>query len=479
MKDKFFLRLEGVNISNFVYDTQDLNTVRGGGLLLLDSIEMVWEKFKFLEPISTGASSGLFMFEADDINRALSLRDEIEKFLNDETSLSHATFVVDIQPFKTDEDFIEDKELVIAKNRWRQMQSPSVAAPSGVSELGKTACRIDNVRPATELDKDPEGKDVYVSKSVKVRRDYGKKEKKNIYYRNNPKVEKEKWEFVNHLDSLTSDESKGNLHHKMALIYLDGNGFGDIRERLCKNCDDEHKFDTTVKEYRQTMLAGLLDGLRDDPGWINGSEYRIETLLWGGDELMWVVPAWKGWEALEFFYLHSGDWEFKNTNGEKSTLKHAGGLIFCHHNAPIYRIKALAQKLSNEAKADKSRNLFGYQVLESFDHIGKDLKEFRENRSLGLGSQTLILDGRAMSEIKKHFHILKNGEFSKSRLHAIAKGLMTDKRDVEKKKTHALIKKTIGESDMEIKEALNSLSNLCGGDEMRWLHIVDLWDYIP
>ncbi len=38
---EWLLRVEGVNLDNFVYDTQGLNTARGGGLLLLDAIEMV------------------------------------------------------------------------------------------------------------------------------------------------------------------------------------------------------------------------------------------------------------------------------------------------------------------------------------------------------------------------------------------------------------------------------------------------------
>ncbi len=61
MNKKYYLRIEGVNLSNFVYDTQDLSTIRGGGLILLDSIDKLKENFKgILDPISTGASSGLF-----------------------------------------------------------------------------------------------------------------------------------------------------------------------------------------------------------------------------------------------------------------------------------------------------------------------------------------------------------------------------------------------------------------------------------
>ena len=33
----YFLRIEGVNLRNYDYDTNDLNTIRGGGWILLDA----------------------------------------------------------------------------------------------------------------------------------------------------------------------------------------------------------------------------------------------------------------------------------------------------------------------------------------------------------------------------------------------------------------------------------------------------------
>src|SRR3989338_4755458 len=108
---KYYLRMEGVNLSNFVYDTQDLSTVRGGGLLLLGAVTRIQDKFSVLKSISTGASSGLFYFEADD--DGLSLKNKVIKYLNDDPQLKHATFVVDIQAYKSDEQYIPDKELLI------------------------------------------------------------------------------------------------------------------------------------------------------------------------------------------------------------------------------------------------------------------------------------------------------------------------------------------------------------------------------
>src|SRR5712692_3928315 len=96
---KFYLRLEAVNLDNFVYDCQDLSTVRGGGLLLLRSVQELDRRIASpqLERVSTGASSGLFEFNADD-REATALRDRVEQLLSEDEQLKHATFVVDVFP---------------------------------------------------------------------------------------------------------------------------------------------------------------------------------------------------------------------------------------------------------------------------------------------------------------------------------------------------------------------------------------------
>jgi hypothetical protein len=59
---EYYLRLEGVNLANFVYDTQDLSTVRGGSLILLDGVKWLEAHAKTVsgvskfQRISTGAS---------------------------------------------------------------------------------------------------------------------------------------------------------------------------------------------------------------------------------------------------------------------------------------------------------------------------------------------------------------------------------------------------------------------------------------
>lgn len=191
--NNFYLRVEGVNLANFVYDTLDLSTTRGGGLLLLEAISGVENclkkspliKSESLQSISTGASSGLFSFSAENREKAEELRKEVVKFLTEDKQLRHATFVVDILPVS--EDFNQDKETLLAMNRWQQMQSPTVVFPSSRKTQLNDCCGIDYLRPAVRVikvkdDEDGKYKDKWVSESVYQRREHGRDQKKRTFY---------------------------------------------------------------------------------------------------------------------------------------------------------------------------------------------------------------------------------------------------------------------------------------------------------
>ncbi|MBI5328186.1 MAG: hypothetical protein HZB80_07835 [Deltaproteobacteria bacterium] len=283
------------------------------------------------------------------------------------------------------------------------------------------------------------------------------------------------FEWPKNIENRKKEEEKNTdlLHTGFLIIEL----YFDKSDGNCPTLDDmlklnEMEFDKQVKGNRFSMLADLLDKMKGNKDWMNGGEYRIETLLWGGDELMWVVPAWKGWETLQFFYEQSGTWEFTNTKGGKAPLKHAGGLVFCHHNAPIYRIKDLARRLSEAAKKDKSGNLFAYQVLESFDHISNDFDKIRKSQAIGGDANTLILDGKDIENISNNIKALKDNEFPKNKLHEITKRLRNggDAKDLIEKAIKGLLVAT--------QTALDKLKGDCNGDNPKWGHIADLWDYI-
>jgi CRISPR/Cas system-associated protein Cas10 (large subunit of type III CRISPR-Cas system) len=382
---EYYLRVEAVNLDHFISDTMDISTIRGGGLLLLNAIEeKIKKRFEQqFEAISTGASSGLFSFKIADMEKAQVLRQQVVDFLNRDKRLKHATFVVDILP--VGKTFNEDKEKVLALNRWQQMQSPTVVYPSlegrKLIRPKRPICDIDNIRPLAKKISKKER----VSESVFQRRQYGRW-LKQYFYQQHTGIKKLP-RFVNDLSELSYDKSRGHLHHKMAVIYLDGNGFGKIQQEICEGDENGEfllDFDKKVKKYRRDFLRRFLTKTISQPEWTfidpadkkNPEKHRLETLLWGGDEMTFVVPAWLGWWTLDYFFRESKEWNFE----KDYPLTHGAGLVFCHHNAPIHRITKLAKDLAELAKAkSRKKSYVAYQVLESFDYVSEDLEEFREN----------------------------------------------------------------------------------------------------
>lgn len=461
----YYLQVQGVNLSNFIFDTADLSTIRGGSLLLLDSIDSIPKRITSakLEPITTGASAGLFTFETpeDQGETAKQVRNEVELALNDDPGTLHATFAVDVVPASN--NFTEDREKILTLNRYRQMRQPRLAIPQW-NEDGKVSnCNIDGIKPGVA---GVAGVTKRVSISVKVRREYGLKQKRGDFYKKYSGMEPNK-EFSRDFDELTNDPSRGNLHHKMALIYLDGNKFGSLQAQTCKDAPALNDFDTTVKEYRKGFLQRLISRIETEQGWPSTEgRYRLETLLWGGDEMILVVPAWKGWDLLSLFYQCSRDWQFRNHR-----LTHAGGIVFCHHNAPIYRITNLTHELAERAKKkSNAENCFAYQVLESFDHIGADLDRWREMQHAdGETLDDLILPGDTMSEAAEAFLQFKNDDtlcFPRRKLFEVVKLLRKDSE-----KAGNIIEKLMS-------LVPDTLLNYFGNNRTSWFHIAELWDYV-
>jgi hypothetical protein len=275
----YYLRLEGVNLDHFVFDTNSLSVVRGGGLLLLDATDRVGNAGLGLTPVTTGASAGLFAFEANDDGEAACKRRAVDAFLKGDAQLRHATFVVDVVP--ASERFAADREKLLALNRWRQMQAPSVAPPKQPTP-DHGPCRIDGVRPAGNRGI-PKGPDTRAaSDSVHARWTHGVGQKQAFYQQRaqaDPKLR-----LVADFETLTDDPGRGNLHRKMAVIYADGNGFGKLQADNCQTREAQEQFDTDIKGLRAELLRALVAEAAKNPAFQTAKgEIRLETLLWGGE----------------------------------------------------------------------------------------------------------------------------------------------------------------------------------------------------
>lgn len=484
------LRVEAVNLGNFVYDTARLPTIRGGSRLLLEAVDAVEEwlgnevKPGKVEAISRGASTGLFRLTTGDAGK---LRTDLESWLGRHEEFRHATFVVDVVA-ETPTDpatpeilpFRGDVERLIALNRFRQMRAPSLAIPSGTAKL---PCLIDRVRPGSKTRTAPGGEGTeWLSESVAVRTDHGRKAKQDFYERETGRP----WNlaFAQDFQELAADGSRGKLDGKMAVLYLDGNHFGSLQRDLCKSPEKQKAFDQHLRELRRGFLTALLEGIMADPGgWkieLTKQEeakdpslewkIRLETLLWGGDDLLLVAPAWKGFRLAELFFTISRGWQFASR-----PLRHAGGLVLCHSNAPIRRIKRLAENLAEVAKkVDRERNLLAYQVLESFDLVGSEFEAFRAARSPGgAAPKELVLAGDGLGPLRKAVAALKPF-LPHGRVHRVAQKLLSDAAapSEERKALRELAQQETGGDPVADLEA--AAATPAAG----WLHLVELWDYL-
>jgi hypothetical protein len=420
--DQAFLRIEGVDLLNTVYDTQDLGATQGASLALLDAPRLVAEKYGLAE-VWRGASQGVYHVPAD---RADAVVAGIRRDLASDPLFRHFRFVVDTA---------QSEPLAWAKNRIGQMQSLSVVLP----EPGKTVCNVDRVRPALG------GQDI--SAAVKDRRDYRGKLRKTFYETEIGVAEPEAiahsfHDIVGHPPTGTPDA----LRNKMAVLYFDGNGFGGkIGLEPGKAATPDQ-----VKAWRRDWMAALITAL--------GGMAQAETVLWGGDEMMWIVPSWRAWECLDVCFAQMAQWP--------GGLTHAGGMVICHHKTPIRLAAQLARDLADRAKGARDRNAVQVEILESIDIPDGYLD--RQRQKLFGGDGDFTMDAAEWQAFGERMKKIVAG-FPRSQLYRLLK---CDPADLAVE-----TKKTLDDRDTKC-----SVPDLLGTTDKPRLHLARVaafWDYYP
>jgi hypothetical protein len=325
----------------------------------------------------------------------------------------------------------------MALNRHRQMIMPSLAIPDWNTDKNiKPDNGFDGLRPATEEIHNSEGKKVFASPASACRRRSGRDERRGKLYQDLKACTD--FAFTQEFEELAG-KAPTDVHHlqdKMAVIYVDGNSFGNIQRTACKSRQSQQDFDDLVQGKRKELLQKLIKRMDADNEknnwWTKKWLRRIETLLWGGDEIIWVVPAWKGWEVMSFFFEQTKDWQFPDGPADApgfQPLTHSAGLVFCSCKAPIHRVTGLAKHLAEAAKSvSREKNQVICEVLESFDHAGTDLEDYWSRRYpkcwRNLTSKTgwlepadLILRGESLGELGQVMRQLKEQHYPTRQLH--------------------------------------------------------------
>jgi hypothetical protein len=466
------LRVEGVNLYNILDDTLNISVNRGGSLLLREATARIGKALCAeniqAKAVSTGASVGLFRFSHENPQ---DIKEKMIEILQNDDALKHLSFVIDVQP---EADTV--REAIVAKNRFQQLQQLTVSIPTKNTHSTQQSCALDGVRPASAKN-NIQGSQKQVSESVNQRFNYGKKQKKSFYQTETDPETDLNLNFTNDLGEIATDESQGALSGKLAIVYFDGNKFGQIQ----KNCDEFEQltaFDTEIKKKRQQFLTEFLQNHQTDEGFLTtDNKFRLETLLWGGDEVLFVVPAWRGFQTLATFYKHFAKWQHK-IGAETHALTHAGGLVFCHHKTPISRMRKLAQDLAESVKTEnREKNAFATLVLESVDYPTKDVKQFWKKRySTSNTPPEIWVPDDFLHELQVLRKLL--ADIPKGQMFSVVHDFLNNPK-VEENTALARMEKVVG------KDKITALTQQMGRTfieqetHWQWIHTLELWDYLP
>lgn len=501
---RYYIHAEAFNLDHMVYDTHDISTIRGGSFILLDAVKRLPEVISELEPIATAASKGVFAYEdsGDLATQRTGMAQRVLRALHNATG-GHATFLVAVE-----EEIPNDFHLVLARLeaevRRQQWRMPTVAVPPFLTT--DQECYLDGWRPGVVPYRvDPNVVNAKISESADFRRRLGRKVKQRLFSRllNDPTYDDDL--VAKDLGKLAIDPNKGILNGKIALIQVDGNNFGRIRNSICDTDAKRKSFDEAIQGCRNAFLRDILLRARADPDFQVLEDgkmvLRIELLLWGGDEFTLVVPAWKGLEVLERFYQIASGLTYENV-----PMTHRAVVIFCHHNAPILQIRRLADKLLDmtkknisgkfEAAIDKDTNLaslipdersqqlkwlsnakYGnaarYLVLESFDMLRGSIEQFLENYYGIDDTSGMLLYGHEMSEIRGNLKTVC-ATVPKGRVVEIAYAIRQGDAD-NVNRLLARLSDSISPDQRQI--ALEAIGALTKGSYVGWYPLADLWDF--
>jgi len=484
---KFYLCVEGINLASFVYDTNDIKTIRGGGLGLLWEARTVALAALGLTPeqheemvLTQGASKVIWELEGDPVTVVAAVR----KALSEDPLLIYATFAVEavvVTDPPTDASFRNDIESLVAKVRWGQMNAPSFVAPA-VSQDTPGPCGLDRQRPAASNRYD-EAKKIYLSESTFQRSNRGLTARQHLYATALKDTSYDSVRFTDDLHALGRDERRGYLDAKMAVFYADGNSFGSGQVAYATDAEKQKEFDKVLRERNTLFLKSFLDATELDDGILvadNKSDRirRVETLLWGGDEMLFIVPAWRGLQLADLFFRTMRG--FQTPDGK--SLSHGAGLVFCGIKTPIARVRKLAEALANLGKkvSDRKSPTLAFQALESFDHVGVDLHAYLAKRQpKAFSACPWVLDPQSLSAAIE-LSSIKN-DLSHRKLHELA-SLMQGGHLDPKKEIDERIRKGVRDSDSNALEkglkALVPFGEATQPDLASWFVLNELWDYI-
>ncbi|TQD37503.1 hypothetical protein ACTTAK_06290 [Rhodobacter capsulatus] len=316
-----FLYLEGVNLYATIYDTEDLSTIRGGSMAL-ETLAQRAQAALGGTLRGQGASTALLEFSGPPPEE-----DKIRAFLS-ATPQCHFTLT-----WGTGET--EAQAIKAARDR-QFSQLATVVLPAIMA--GVRPCAIDHTRPGTISDFDlKEQKERFLCASVADRRKIGRVGRPQLFRKRQPQPPQS-------FEDIAPEDAPGlkpNVRGKIAVIVADGMGGGDLAKAYGT---DTAGFSTAMAAFR-ARLAEAIEDWASAEGLIytdkaGVAHARVDVLMWGGDDMTFVVPAS---HVLGFLAALQGvlGAPFDKDKGT-ARFGHRIGCVIAQRKTPIRLLKKLA-----------------------------------------------------------------------------------------------------------------------------------------
>ncbi|HFQ4839497.1 TPA: hypothetical protein ACGU2D_003866 [Vibrio vulnificus] len=532
-----FLKVEAVNFGNTIFDTNQLSVVRGGSYALKEIVrqiekKLIDRKIEGFQSVTLGGSTGIFCCDADSINQMRSL---VELYLCDQQTIKEQTFTPNnvfsfVITSVVSKDYLQAKEQLYALGRHKQAQSFSHALPD-FSSSGEQVCPLNGYLLADSKNNNIKAaKNSKVSTSVDLRYQIGRKVRTTIYSEEQailaaqlsdlgkPQEERrtdiEELRFPSDLETLAGQHHKLALNGKVAVIYVDGNAFGKAQkthiEQSSNKIEAQQAFDLQLRSDRAEYLVSLVEFLNQQGATLqenNETMVQLETLLWGGDEMTIVVPAWIGMATLHHFFEKHNNYQICG-----QPLTFSAGIVFASCKTPIRKLEQAAMSLADAIKQQsggRQQSYFDYMILESIDYPTEPLASFWEKRYKKLAPLRKPLQFNLASsyhpdQLSQHLQTLPRSSIYKlvdAALHHSVADLaeqppFNKEQRLEVKgsaqELPLMLKRLINAGGGELQTAIQALSQVLleKGDEQAtthplsdemtlfWLHMLELYDYL-
>jgi len=323
-----------------------------------------------------------------------------------------------------------------------------------------------------------------------------------------------------------------SLHGKLAYLYFDGNGFSALRDEIA----DLPRFSAFVRLVNAFVLEKLILRFVDEDGkgsraeawctdgrlqvlrsgglkWEDRRLFRMETLLFGGEDAALVVPSWLAFDLADFMLDAFSE-------GAKTAVKELGlsldplpswrvGVLICDARTPTRRGIKAAHALCEDAKkampeGKPAERSLSFHISESHDvpelsHSPDAVAELRRGyRDSGLlrgkepeADKAFSAAGEAFTALLKNVADLK-ATFPRSQVYRMIEALRrqreSDRADepwqevLKRERTdfYTLLKTFSNRSRVPVDvERIKSILPAPGrGPLMRLVVLAELWDYV-